>query len=255
MTLQRSFIETEDDGKLNWDANNAIMYSVVNKDQVNKYGEYRSYKIFPATGYRNYLQENNCSILGNSLNWADHHLYVAQHHDTELHSAYPYNGRDPNVPVIDFGKFFNGESLDQEDLVMYVLPLPLPQQTPYKSPHSYFNLGMHHIPDQSDLPNTVTTNAQSSMIIAPQNALYGDPSRSTIHQVRINAVNGSVTNALTFGVKQDNCSLDLSTTGPDLTDWTGEVYISKYPFHPDSQQVGNPGDATEGATPGGASTD
>ena len=49
MTLERTFIETEDDSKLNWDANNAIMYSVVNKDQVNKYGEYRSYKIFPGT--------------------------------------------------------------------------------------------------------------------------------------------------------------------------------------------------------------
>ncbi len=47
MTLDRSFIATEDDGKLNWDANDDIMYAVVNKDAPNKYGEYKSYKIMP----------------------------------------------------------------------------------------------------------------------------------------------------------------------------------------------------------------
>ena len=47
MTFDRSFISTEDDGKLDWDANNAIMYSVVNKDAPNKYGEYRGWKMFP----------------------------------------------------------------------------------------------------------------------------------------------------------------------------------------------------------------
>ena len=47
MTLDRSFITTEDDGKLNWDANDDVMYTVVNKDAPNKYGEYKSYKIMP----------------------------------------------------------------------------------------------------------------------------------------------------------------------------------------------------------------
>ena len=47
MTFERSFIETEDDSKLNWDANNAVFYSVVNKDAKNQYGEYRGYKIMP----------------------------------------------------------------------------------------------------------------------------------------------------------------------------------------------------------------
>ncbi len=47
MTLDRSFIASEDDGKLNWDANDDVMYTVVNKDAPNKYGEYKSYKIMP----------------------------------------------------------------------------------------------------------------------------------------------------------------------------------------------------------------
>lgn len=47
MTLDRTYIDTEDNGKLNWDVNNGVMYSVVNKDKPNKFGEYRSYKIMP----------------------------------------------------------------------------------------------------------------------------------------------------------------------------------------------------------------
>lgn len=47
MAYDRAFIASEDDGKLNWDVNNAVMISVVNRDAPNKYGEYRSYKIMP----------------------------------------------------------------------------------------------------------------------------------------------------------------------------------------------------------------
>ena len=47
MRFERSFIDSENDGKLNWDVNNAVMYSVVNKDAKNKYGEYKGYKISP----------------------------------------------------------------------------------------------------------------------------------------------------------------------------------------------------------------
>lgn len=134
MKLERSFITSEDDGKLNWDSNNAVMYSVVNKDAPNKYGEYKGWKITPgkpsllneisnltrvlATGNKNYLTIQNSTTLGKSVNWATHHLYAVQHKDSEPQSAYPYNGWDPNEPVIDFAKFFDGESLDQEDIVM-----------------------------------------------------------------------------------------------------------------------------------------
>ncbi|KAL9609939.1 MAG: hypothetical protein Q9167_005335 [Letrouitia subvulpina] len=227
MKFDRTFISSESDGKLNWDANNAVMYSVVNKDKPNKYGEYRGWKIMPATGNRNHLVIQNSTVLGKSVNWATHHLYAVQRKDSEPRSAYPYNGWDPNEPVVDFDKFFNGESLDQEDIVLY------------------FNLGMHHTPDTSDLPNTVFTSAHSSMIIAPQNYLLGDPSRSTIHQTRINFVKGAVTDALTFGTKQPTCALDLSVTKPNLETFVGEVYTSKYPYHPDAQMLGNPGEGLE----------
>jgi len=82
------------------------------------------------------------------------------------------------------------------------------------------------------------------MVIRPQNYLPGDPSRGTIHQTRINAINGTFTDALTFGAKPLTCSLDLSVTNPNLQSFIGEVYISKYPYEPDAQQVGDIGAGT-----------
>lgn len=81
------------------------------------------------------------------------------------------------------------------------------------------------------------------MIITPQNYLLGDPSRGTIHQTRINYVNGSVTNALTFGSKPPTCTVDLSITAPNIDSFVGEIYVSKFPYHPDAIMIGDPGDA------------
>lgn len=44
MRLERSFIETEDDGKLNWDFNGQTQVIVVNQNETNQYGEYRGYR-------------------------------------------------------------------------------------------------------------------------------------------------------------------------------------------------------------------
>lgn len=87
------------------------------------------------------------------------------------------------------------------------------------------------------------------MIIAPQNYLLGDPSRSTIHQTRINVINGSVTSALTFGAEQPTCALDLSVTARNLESFVGEVYTSKYPYLPDAQQIGNIGAGLDAGVP------
>lgn len=47
MKLNRSFIESEDDSKINWSPNAAAMYAVVNKDTPNRMGEYPGYRISP----------------------------------------------------------------------------------------------------------------------------------------------------------------------------------------------------------------
>jgi primary-amine oxidase len=47
MKAERTFIETEDDGKMNWSPNGNSIIAVVNKDKKNEYGEYPGWRIAP----------------------------------------------------------------------------------------------------------------------------------------------------------------------------------------------------------------
>lgn len=125
MKLTRSFIENEDQGRLNWDFNSQTQVIVVNQNETNDYGEYRGYRILPYTGLA-HLTVLNSSNLVNAAHWAEYDLQITQRKDTEPKSAHTYNNQDVNDPPINFADFFDGESLEQEDLVIW------------------FNLGMHH---------------------------------------------------------------------------------------------------------------
>ncbi|KAF5643096.1 peroxisomal amine oxidase copper-containing protein [Fusarium sp. NRRL 52700] len=224
MKVNRSYIASEDDGKINWAPNGAASYSVVNKDKLNDFGEAPGYSITPNSGGTAYLTVKSSSALGQAANWANHNLYALQQHDTEPKSAYAFNSHDLNHPAVDFDKFFNGESLDQEDIVLY------------------FNLGMHHLPNTADLPNTVTTKAVSSMVISPQNYFSGDVSRRTVHQVRMSFdKNSNVTEVKRFGVKQPTCAFDMNRAAPELSKFVGEIEIPKFPWNPSGSLQTNPG--------------
>jgi len=47
MRLERSSVENENEGKINWATNSAAIYVVVNKDQPNKFGSSPGYRIMP----------------------------------------------------------------------------------------------------------------------------------------------------------------------------------------------------------------
>ncbi|KAK4494552.1 hypothetical protein PRZ48_013908 [Zasmidium cellare] len=217
MKLSRRFIESESDSQLNWDTNALTQYTILNTDAVNKFGEYRGYRILPTSTA--HLTVQNSSNLRNTINWATHDLSITQHHDTEPRSAHPYNNQDIHDPPIDFAKFFNNESLVQEDLVVW------------------FNLGMHHVPSTQDLPNTVFTTAHSAVHFMPLNYFdEGDVSRRTRNMVRVNYDGGEVSAVETFGQGEAVCSVDLGAEGEkmerELWGYTGDVVIRKFPYDP-----------------------
>lgn len=97
-------------------ANSATSYVVVNKDSPNEFGEYRGYKISPNLGSPVYLTVQNSSNLQRNSAFAEHNLYAVRQKDTEPKSVSAWNTMDSSDPQVDFNKFFDGESLDQEDL-------------------------------------------------------------------------------------------------------------------------------------------
>ncbi|KAK4540507.1 hypothetical protein LTR36_009145 [Oleoguttula mirabilis] len=213
MKLQRSFVESEDDSKILYTGNGRTQYRVVNADKPNKYGEYRGYRILPADGTIHLTVENSSNLV-DAANWAKYDLMVTKQKDTEPRSAHPYNGQDVYNPVINFDKFFDGESLVQEDLVVW------------------FNLGMHHVPHTGDLPNTVFTTAHSGVQFMPLNYYGTDISHETVNMVRLNYNDGNVSKVTTFGQQQAVCSVDLAKQDPDLYSYKGDVVIRKFPYDP-----------------------
>ncbi len=82
MALQRSFVENEDHGRLDWASNGDTQILVVNQDAANEYGELRGYRMLPYTGLVHLTVENS-SNLGSAANWAGFDVHVTRQKDTE----------------------------------------------------------------------------------------------------------------------------------------------------------------------------
>ncbi|OJD28624.1 copper amine oxidase [Diplodia corticola] len=230
MKLSKTFITNEADAKIHWSPNSAAVYSVVNKDTPNPYGEYPGWKIVPTTGTTIHLTNPNSSTLPpRSHSWSAHPLSAVLHHDTEPRCASPLNALDPAAPLVDFSRFAaDNESLDGSDVVLY------------------FTLGMHHAPDTADLPNTVATLAQSGVTIAPQNYLVGgDASRASRWGVRVDAGKGGGRPAevVRFGGGGDGGDgggggeeaggmFNLTAARSGVEGYQGGFVVRKFPYDP-----------------------
>jgi len=220
MKLERSFIETEDDGRFNWSSNAKSQVLVVNENAKNKYGENRGYRVLPYTGTAHLTVEGS-SNLNHAAHWAEYDIQVTKRKDTEYRSSHPLNSQDTFDPPIDFSKFFDGDNLRNEDLVLWL------------------NLGMHHIPHTGDLPNTVMTTAHSGIQFMPSNYFTGDQSRRSVNQVHIVYGEGKPAVVETFGqfdTSKENatCKLNYEPSEMNLEGYLGDIVTRKFPFDPNN---------------------
>ncbi|KAF2629674.1 amine oxidase catalytic domain-containing protein [Macroventuria anomochaeta] len=83
--------------------------------------------------------------------FAKTHLAVSRQHDAKVFANSVQNAGNSKHHQQDFSKFFDGESIKDEDLVVW------------------FNSSMHHFTRSEDIPVTLYTEAYSSIALAPQN--------------------------------------------------------------------------------------
>ncbi|KKZ64039.1 hypothetical protein EMCG_01700 [[Emmonsia] crescens] len=146
--VETSFLKKED--RLNYEPNHQAMYCVVNREKKNAWGENRGYRIVP--GRSNiHLPIFNSPFSHRNSEFAKQHLAVTRQHDNEPLANSVQNTNLPWKPQQDFSKFFDDESLDQEDLVVWM------------------NMGMHHFTRSEDVPVTLYSEAYASMVLAPHN--------------------------------------------------------------------------------------
>ncbi len=127
-------------------------------------------------------------------------MQISRRKDTEPRAAHPYNNQDVHDPPINFAHFFDGESLTQEDLVVWV------------------NVGMHHVPHTGDLPNTVMTAAAAGFKLVPTNYFDNDPSRRSRGNVRV-SYNASVVTDVVNSGRAQVCESDLWKYTGDVVAW------------------------------------
>jgi primary-amine oxidase len=173
---------------LDWTKNSQGVYVVLNNASENTWGEKRGYRIVPGTGMGSppHLAMSKSTAMGNAAGWAFHNLWVLKQHDEELRGASEWNSWETDAPLIDFNKMVDSEPTVQEDLVFY------------------FNLGVHHLSNSQDIPNTLMHWAGTSVMFVPHNYFDRDPSRESAHGVRLKMERGKKgNNATYYGPKYD----------------------------------------------------
>ncbi|OJA18091.1 hypothetical protein AZE42_04164 [Rhizopogon vesiculosus] len=162
--VMRNYISNEDDALLKFPANFQGGYSIVNREESNKWGTPRGYAIHPGYSPIHNSAVGSKRVLKNA-NWARYNLAVSRRKETEPCSSSMWNFNLPGAPPVDFHKFFDGENITQEDLVAWV------------------NVGMHHLPQSEDAPNTRTNTAASSFFLTPVNYFDYDVSIESTNAV------------------------------------------------------------------------
>ncbi|KAJ7741169.1 amine oxidase catalytic domain-containing protein [Mycena maculata] len=165
--IVRTMIRNESDALLDYPKNLEGLYAIVNEEELNRWGYPRGYAIHPGVSPI-HLTNLDSKRTRSNVNFAKHHLAVSRRKDSEPSSSSMWNMNLPGAPPVDFYKFFDGESLEQEDLTAWV------------------NLGMHHIPKAEDSPITLTNIATSSVLLTPFNFNDWSPAMDSMNAILLN---------------------------------------------------------------------
>ncbi|KAF2634788.1 amine oxidase catalytic domain-containing protein [Massarina eburnea CBS 473.64] len=189
--LEMETSNMKEEQQFNWAANNQAMYTIINSNATNKWGTPRGYRVVP--GRSNiHLSTLNSPFSRNNSHFAKSHLAVTQQHDNEPYANSVQNLNLPWKPQQDFSKFFDGESVDGEDLVLW------------------FNLGMHHFTRSEDVPVTLYSEAYSSISFAPQNFFDRAQDGDLLNRRWIEVDDEGVLTYEDYGVGLETCVVDLT---------------------------------------------
>ncbi|KAJ1562398.1 hypothetical protein HK405_012622 [Cladochytrium tenue] len=190
MGISRKFVDSEDDARISWPDNGQGMAIVVNKNATNQWGEMRGYRVAPGVGAVHQTITKTSPFLTNGANWASTDLAATVRKDTEPYLSDEFNQESHLTPLVNSDDFFDGESLDQQDLVLWV------------------TLGMHHVPNTQDIPNTLANIAHTSFILTPFNYFDSEQTRRTAQILQVDLENDVTT--VTEYVPVPSCTVNLT---------------------------------------------
>eukprot|EP00210_Caulerpa_lentillifera_P002350 g2255.t1 len=128
------------------------VHAFTNEQEINEWGYPRGYAIMHGMTARQLLPDTH--PFTKAASWTKYHLAVTQRKERELlsHGAI-YDMTSPSDPIISLDNYINDESINQEDLVAWVM------------------MGLLHIPRSEDVP--LISNFASEFYIKPWNYYDG----------------------------------------------------------------------------------
>ncbi|KAF2268147.1 amine oxidase catalytic domain-containing protein [Lojkania enalia] len=196
--MEMEIYNMEQEAQLNYAPNNQAMYTVINPNATNAWGSPRGYRIVPGRSDI-HLSTLNSPWSAKNSEFSKSHLAVSVQHDTEPLANSVQNINLPLKPQQDFSKFFDGESVDGEDIVVW------------------FNLGMHHFTRSEDIPVTLYTEAYSSIVFAPQNFFDRAQDGDLLNRrwIEVDSETSELTYE-TYGVQFPTCAVEFTEPVEDI---------------------------------------
>lgn len=195
--LETSMVETET--RTDYASNGQTMYCIVNENRKNEWDTVRGYRIIPGLNPVRLSIEDSPFSYRNT-EFAKMHLAISQQHDTEPLANSFQNANAPYDPQQDFSKFFDGESIRGEDLVVW------------------FNLGMHHFTRSEDVPVTLASEAHSSIMFSPQNFFDKSQDGDLMNRRWVTVTPNYTLEVDNYGVSLPNGQITIREPGLDLTE-------------------------------------
>ncbi|AOA62681.1 Lysyl oxidase [Komagataella phaffii CBS 7435] len=198
--IAREVIEKEDFNGINWPENGQGLLLIESAEETNSFGNPRAYNIMPGGGAVHRIVKNS-RLAPETENWARSNLFLTKQKDSELRSSTALNSNALYDPPVNFNAFLDDESLDGEDIVAWV------------------NVGLHHLPNSNDLPNTIYSTAHASFMLTPFNYFDSENSRDTTQQVYYEYDADTKESTWEF-YGNDWSSCDLEIQEPNFDDFT-----------------------------------
>lgn len=206
--VKREYVGVEDAARVCYAPNFASSYGIVNRDAPNRWGNPRGYAILPGLSPVHLTAAGSKRLLKNA-DWAKDNFAVTRRKETEPSSSSMWNMHLAAAPPVDFARFFDGESIEQEDLVLWI------------------NVGMRHLPHAEDAPNTKTNVAASSFMLSPLNYFDEDPSMDALNAVVLEAPPSGAPPGTPYAFDDYGVRQDYACIPPPLAPfrYDGEVVV------------------------------